>query len=196
MIGFFWGLVSGDMQTSLFIAIFFELFWLDLIPVGTFIPPHLTAAALAAMTLSSFLSFSQASQVVWLILACMPLAWLGAWMEGRLKERDSVNHNKLLNWARNDERRNGPASIVLRSLARSAALSGGTFFILVISIYWLFASILVAWPQLFSAISVEWEHLWVAATLGGLMALRLRRVYAVLGTGICLLALFSLWRPF
>jgi PTS system mannose-specific IIC component len=39
-------------------------------------------------------------------------------------------------------------------------------------------------------LGVTWAHLWVAASLGGLMALRLKRAYIILGAGIFLFALY------
>ncbi|MFW6005353.1 MAG: hypothetical protein ACOCPN_02640, partial [Desulfonatronovibrionaceae bacterium] len=37
--GFLIYLVTGEMFPAMYVAVFFELLWIDIIPAGTFIPP-------------------------------------------------------------------------------------------------------------------------------------------------------------
>lgn len=196
MVGLFWGAFTGDYTTSLYIAIFFELFWLDLIPAGTFIPPHLTAATFSALSLTTYFGMDHPARIMGVLFASMPLAWLGAKAEGWVRERDQNSYNKLLNWARNPKSPHVPGTLILSSLCRTFVMSGLTFYVAVLVLMFAFKAFLAMYPGLLASIDITWAHLWVAATMGGLMALRVKRAYAVLATGISLFVLFSLWRGF
>jgi len=196
VVGLFWGAFSGDYTTSLYIAIFFELFWLDLIPVGTYIPPHLTAATFSALALTTYFGLENPAQIMGFLFASMPLAWLGTKIEGFLREQEQGSYNKLLNWARNPESGNLPGALILRSSIRTFILSWITFFLAIIILKFVFQTLFDLYPGLLTSVDVKWTHLWVAATLGGVMALRLKRAYVILGIGISLFVLFTAWNRF
>lgn len=191
-IGFFWGLFTGDYLLSINVAIFFELFWLDLIPVGTFIPPHLTAATFAALTLTTCFHLAAPGQTMVILFACLPLAWLGAKLEGSLRENQRKSYNQLLNWARRPQEPCVPGQLILRSALFSFFGAWVTFFSTVFALH-----LLLEWGFVHSASSllvlgVSWPHLWIAASLGGVMALRLKRVYVLLLIGIGFVLFFSI----
>lgn len=192
VVGFFWGAVTGEFTTSLNISIFFELFWLDLIPVGTFIPPHLTAATFASLSLTTWFGLSNPTEILGVILASMPLAWLGTKVEEWIRDQERAGYNRLLHWARHSGDRSGPGILVLRSLARTFAVSWAFFLAAVLLLAFVFDTLFTLYPGALSAVDVQWAHLWGAATLGGLMALRLKRAYAVLATGVALFVIFTL----
>lgn len=196
VVGFFWGMATGEYTTSLYIAIFFELFWLDLIPAGTYIPPHLTAATFAALTLTTWFGLSDPGRIMLVLFASMPLAWLGTKVEGWLRDREQTGYNVLLNWARNPESPNLPGRLVLRALGRAVLMEWVTFLLAIIVLKQSFQLLFTMYPDFFKSIEVTWTHLWMAATLGGIMALRLKRAYVILATGIILFILFSLWPRF
>ncbi|WP_345782780.1 PTS sugar transporter subunit IIC [Pseudodesulfovibrio pelocollis] len=196
VIGLFWGLATGDVETSLCIAIFFELFWLDLIPVGTYIPPHLTVATFAALSLTTFFGLDHPGRILFVLFASMPLAWLGTRLEALLRERDQVNYNKLLTWVRNPDSPRLPSLIVMRSVGRTFVYSGLAFYAAMLVLVYFFEIFFSLNPSLFTKLGVTWPYLWVAATLGGLMALRVRRAYALLAAGIILFMFFTLWSRF
>jgi len=196
VIGVFWGAFTGDYTTSLYIAIFFELFWLDLIPAGTFIPPHLTAATFSALSLTTFFGLQDPSRIIAILFASMPLAWIGAKLDGWVRDSERGSYNKLLNWARNPKNPIVPGTLILRSLTRTFILSGLTFYVAILILKQLFQVFFTLYPGLLTSLDVKWAHLWIAATLGGLMALRLKRAYAVLATGITLFILFSFYSRF
>ena len=196
VVGLFWSAFTGDYTTSLYIAIFFELFWLDLIPVGTYIPPHLTAATFSALSLTTFFGLEHPARIMGVLFASMPLAWLGAKLETALRERERGSYNQLLTWARNPVSPNLPGSLILRSVSRTFFMSWLTFFVSILVLKYVFQAIFSLYPGVLASVDVTWPHLLIAATLGGLMSLRLKRAYVVLATGICLFALFVFWNRF
>gem|GEM_PF-4133623 len=108
------------MQTSLAIGIFFELFWLDLFPAGTFIPPHAPAATLASLALASRLGSAEPRQVLLALLLGLPMAWLGARMDQVRREFENRNYNRILQDARKPQDFR-PERVVLSGLAILAA---------------------------------------------------------------------------
>ncbi|NDV19196.1 hypothetical protein GO013_07155 [Pseudodesulfovibrio sp. JC047] len=196
VLGFFWGLWSGDLTTSLYIAIFFELLWLDLLPVGTFIPPHLTAASFAALSLTTYFGLEHPARIMGVLFASMPLAWLGTKVEMIIRDQEQVSYNQLLNWTRNPEKSNVPGTLIMKSMVRSFLYSGLSFLAAILLIKYCLQFIFSVYPGFLSSIDVTWTHLWVAASLGGLMALRVKRAYAILMVGMCLFVLFLVWSSF
>lgn len=196
MIGLFWGLFSGDLQTSLYISIFFELFWLDLIPAGTFIPPHLAACTFSALALTTWFQISNPSQIMIILFASMPLAWFGAQLEGMMRNRQRRYYNKILNWARKPMDPNVPGMIILRSILVMGAVSWIFFFLTILVFQQAFAILFNDFPHLILPLKIHWSHLWIAATLGGIMALRVKRAYVILTAGIGFVLFFSIWSVF
>jgi PTS system mannose-specific IIC component len=190
VVGFFWGAATGEYTTSLYIAIFFELFWLDLIPAGTYIPPQLTAATFAALTLTTWFGLNQPSRIMFVLFASMPLAWIGTKVEGWLREREQGSYNALLNWARNPGSKHLPGALILQSMVKGLFMSWVSFLAAILILKQGFELVFSAYPTIFSHLGVTWAHLWVAASLGGLMALRLKRAYVILATGVILFALY------
>lgn len=191
-IGFFWGILTNNFELSINVAIFFELFWLDLIPVGTFIPPHLTAATFAALALTTCFHLAAPGQMMVILFSCLPLAWLGAKLEGFLRERQRKSYNKLLNWARRPHESHIPGQLILRSAIFSLLGAWVVFFVTIFALH-----AVLEWSFVHSASSllvlgVRWPHLWIAASLGGVMALRLKRVYVLLLIGIGFVLFFSI----
>ncbi|WP_460139117.1 PTS sugar transporter subunit IIC [Salidesulfovibrio brasiliensis] len=196
VIGLFWALVTGRFETCMAVAIFFELFWLDLLPVGTFIPPHLTAAAFAALALTIWFDVVNASKVLIILFACMPLAWLGAQLEGVQRMREKKSYNLLLNWSRKPDRAELPGKLILRSALAYFSYSFVLFYLIMIVYVHGLEYLLPKLSPLLSGLKITWAHLLIAATLGGVMALRLRRAYAVLFVCAGLVLFFSFRHAF
>ncbi|QGY41136.1 hypothetical protein GM415_13700 [Pseudodesulfovibrio cashew] len=196
VIGLLWGLFTGDMTTSLYIAIFFELFWLDLIPVGTYIPPHLTAATLAALSLTTYFGLEHPARIMGILFACMPLAWLGAKAEGLLRDQERGGYNRLLNWSRDPASPVVPTQLILKALLRTFAVSWFLFLASTLVLKFTFETLFSLYPTFLTSVGITWPHLWVAAMLGGLMSLRLRRAYGVLMGGVTLIAIFMFFGRF
>ena len=130
------------------------------------------------------------------LFASMPLAWLGAKVEGMLREQERGSYNKLLTWTRNPLSSSLPSTLVFKSLIRTFVASSVVFYVSVLVLFFTFQTLFALKPGLLASIDITWAHLWVAATMGGLMALRLKRAYGVLATCITLVALFMLWPSF
>lgn len=187
VVGALWGAVTGDVASSLKIAVFFELFWLDNIPAGTYIPPHILAPTFAALALSTSFAFTEARQAMVIILACLPLARIGSWLEYSLRRWHNRGHNKLINWARRGKTgENVPGKLVLQSILRTFVTSWLFFWTSTLILHYILRIFFHKWGPLVAGVDMKWSFLWIAASLGGLLALRLRKAYAAFVFGVVL----------
>ncbi len=191
LVGLVWASITGEWATAMSIAIFFELGWLDQIPAGTYIPPHLTAATAAALALSSGLGLNLPGEVFVAILASIPLAWIGRRGEAALRERNSCIYNRSLLWAAVQDSTPFPERLIYRAMAWTFLTSLVGFFILILGIHFLLGLILPHIAALLAGLKVSWAHLWMGASIGGLLSLRIRRAYAVCAAAVVLIVLFT-----
>lgn len=192
MIGFLWGLVGGEWATTLSIAIFFELFWLDAIPAGTYIPPHLAACTVACLALTSRFGLTQPAQVLVPLFLSMPLAWLGTHVEQALREWQNRNYSFILQWARHSGDPSAPPRLVLRAVAVTAVVSW-LFFLACILILAVLADVLLdRFGTDLAGIRLTWAPLWITAGIGGLLSLRLRKAQALFAAGAAGVMIFVL----
>ncbi len=79
------GLVLGDLQTGLISGAFIELLWIDRLPVGSYLPPNDSVAAILAASASVIVGHQsgQASRelIVCSILFFLPFGYLGRQMD-------------------------------------------------------------------------------------------------------------------
>ena len=181
--GLCWGVATGDMTTAISVALFFELFWMDLIPAGTFLPPNMLAPTLGTLTLAAAHALSGPSQIVWVMLATMPLAGLGRHIEGALRAGQNANYTRLLKDVRGVDTFR-PEPMVRGALLRFMA-ANWLFFVLAVGLVgWGFDMLRPVVIDLSAWLPLQWWQLWFAASIGGLLSIRLRRGYVLLACGV------------
>lgn len=184
-----WGLLSGDLATAISISLFFELFWMDLIPAGTFIPPQMAASTLAALTLVEIYHLTAPPQAVLAIIACLPLAWLGTRIEAMERERQNRSYNELLRSSRGEMETFSPGALVRRSLVRMAVINWILFMVSSLTLVWLTGAALPLLQRHVVLLPVKWWHIWFGASLGGLLSIRFRSGYVLLAVAAAVMAL-------
>ncbi|BBD07579.1 PTS sugar transporter subunit IIC [Desulfovibrio ferrophilus] len=192
--GLVWGLLTGNVTLGVSVALVFELFWLDLIPAGTFIPPNAAAANLAALCLTTVFGFSNPAQVVFPILLAFPLAWISSRLEQAHRRRQDRGYNILQSWLRSERQGDyAPGRLIRRAITQTLTAYFLFFLLTMTSLValtsWLLAHGLLRPPsEMFS-----WGYLWIGATLGGMLALRVPGAYVILVLGACGVAMLSLF---
>lgn len=191
--GFVWGAVTGDMALALSLAVFYELFWLDLFPAGTYMPPNPLFPMLCVLTLSESLAAPGIVTLFLPVILTLPLAALGSFIEKRQREWQVSGYNRVvLSLRAGDNVGKAASRSVSASLAQLFAINCIVFWVTT-SLVVLAASALTAWqgqPLAFSYAS--WPLLWVIGAVGGMLSLRIRRNYILFtagGTGIALFLL-------
>lgn len=174
------------------VAVFYELFWLDLIPAGSFIPPHLAAGVTAALALATHFELTHPAQILVPLVLGMPLTWLGARLEGSLREWQNRDYSSVLQWARHPDESARPGRLVLRAVLTSALVQGLFFFACLLSLGVLTDLALHRFGPELAGSRLTWPPILLAAGLGGVLSLRLRRAQALFAVGVGLVILFSL----
>jgi len=192
--GLVWGLLTGDVGQAVSISLVFELLWLDLIPAGTFIPPNPAAANFAALSLVTIHGFSGASQSLFPILMGMPLAWLAAGMERMHRSWQNTAYNTMQVWLRAEHQGEYAPGLLVRRAVTQAAACYFLFFLVSLSVLTALSGMLLerGFLRLPSDL-LTWGTLWLWASLGGLMSLRVPRAYAVIASGALAMAVVSIF---
>lgn len=192
--GLLWGLMTGDVTFAVSVSLIFELFWLDLIPAGTFIPPNAAASNMAALALCAVFGLHEPSQVVFPVLLALPLAWVASRGEQILRRWQNTGYDSLQAWLHAGLAGDYHPGRLVRRAACQAAVAYLLFFLAGFAVLsaltgWLLSQGLLRPPSaMFS-----WPHLWITSSLGGLLALRVPGAYAVLVLGACLVAVAGLF---
>jgi PTS system mannose-specific IIC component len=111
------GLILGDPYTGLIAGAFIELFWIDRLPIGAYIPPNDTMAAIliTASSIESACLLGNISQglIALAVLIFIPLGILAQWMEIWI----SQGNEKLTRTAIDDAARGDIRSIARKHLS-------------------------------------------------------------------------------
>jgi len=196
VVGLCWGLFVGNLETSMYTAIFYELLWLDFIPVGTFIPPHMTAATFGALAFSSYFGLDSLPLVSLALAAGLPMAWLGSRLERTMRDRLNRSYGKVLLWVRKPVDLDVPGKLLMGTLV-SKILANWLFFVLATGVLSLLIRLaLDHYGAELASLKVSWSQLLIAASMGGLLALRLRNLYLAIGAGTVALGILRYFGMF
>jgi len=192
VIGLLWGLFVGQLETSLFIAVFYELLWLDFIPVGTFIPPNMCAASLTALAISSYFGLDSLPLIALPLALGLPMAWLGAKLERVMRDRLNRSYGGVLQWVRKPIDVGVPGRLLMGSLA-SKVLANWVFFLVGAGCAALITRFaLTHYGPFLASLKLSWSYLLIAASVGGLLALRLRSLYVSIAAGAVALGILRI----
>ncbi len=192
VIGLVWGLAFGNLTSCLYIAIFYELLWLDFIPVGTFIPPHMTAAAFTGLALATYFGLDSPPLVFLALIFGLPMAWLGAKLDRNLRDRLNRSYSAVLHWVRRPAGDDVPGKLVVRTLVGKLIVSWLFFLTGAGGLAVLLHFVLNQYAGFLAGLELSWKQLLIAASLGGLLSLRLRSLYLSVGVGAVALGFFRL----
>jgi PTS system mannose-specific IIC component len=123
------------------------------------------------------------------LVATLPLAYLGAWVEQRYRKRQNLSYNALIVWNRRGITQTyAPQRLVLRALLETFALNLALFALLAPLVLIVLRLIL---PWLPDGPQPTWPLLWTGAGIGAILALRLPRAYALAGASLTLGAILA-----
>lgn len=172
------------MATSLSLAVFYELFWLDLFPAGTYIPPNPLFPMFCILALVPELHSQDATTCFLPVMLTLPLAFAGAFLEKKHREWQASGYNRLLIRFRTAGDLGGAAAVSASiSLIELFIINFFAFF----CIAWLVSFImnaLILWqgkPLVFP--DASWSLLWIIGGIGGVLALRTKHSIAVFIAG-------------
>jgi PTS system mannose-specific IIC component len=186
VVGLLWGAATGQWELSLGTAVFFELFWLDLFPAGTYIPPNSVLATLMTLALAHHFGVRGPEGLLLPLICSLPLGLLGARVEYWQRRWQDATYNALLHWARRSARRSQrfyPEKLVLSSVLQYVTVHFVLFGFLLLALIWLLEGVQGRLSPV-EHLPLGWGHLWLLAAMGGINALRINKAYGLLAAGI------------
>ncbi|MFO7728517.1 MAG: PTS sugar transporter subunit IIC [Desulfonatronovibrio sp.] len=194
VIGFFISLLTGDVFPVMYIAVFFELLWIDIIPAGTFIPPNAIFCVVATIILVEIFTLESPSQIFPVMIATVPLAFLSSWLEGAQRAAQNRNYNMILQQSRKNADSFRPGAMIKTSALHLLLIY------LVLGISGIYALVLLLnMIHIYLPVNndLSWSHLLLTASLSALAALRIKKAYISLILGMIAVSagflLFSSW---
>ena len=192
IIGVLWSAFTGEWGMTMSLALFFELFWLDLMYVGTYIPPFSAMSLLMCVLLVDYFNITEVRQLPLPLLLSLPWALTGAAAERWMRQRQSMLYFNLVE--RGDAlRRFVPpgrifAKCVFKLMILQAVVFAGCY-----TIAENLGQLAVHWLGLPEFHWLNWGLIWtIGAAMGGFMALRTRRAYFVFAGAIACAVIYLL----
>ena len=177
VVGLVWAAFTGEWDMTIKLALFFELFWLDLMYVGTYIPPFSAMSLLMCLLLVDSFGITDVRQLPLPLLLSLPWALTGAAVERWMRQRQSMLYFILVERGEAARQYTVPGRIfaqcILKLMALQAIVFAGCY-----TITENLGQVAVNWVYLPVFSWLNWGLLWtLGAAMGGFMALRTRRAY-------------------
>lgn len=174
------------------IGVFFELFWLDTFPAGTYIPPQQTFAAFFCIIVADQLALSAPTTILPLLLLVLPLTSLMNQLEVWFRKRENLNYKKIILQVKNKGVPFRPETLVQGSILKTAGLNALACALCLGASLPAMGLILNVWPQTLPGLT--WGHLLTGALAAGFLSLRSKRVYGFAICGVVCLAILLLFQ--
>lgn len=187
------GLLLGEFDLAWKVGLFFELFWLDQFPAGTYLPSSGQAGACLAL---GALVYGHAHSPAAALLACLFGCVAGELLtvaENRLRLGNDHYHRLLMLWSMAPKRGVPPEWLLWRAVTRQAVVLGLVFAVLAGAAGFLFRTIIEQrWLDV-DDLGLAWWQVWLVASMGGVLGLRVRAVYKVAAVGVAIVLFFA-WK--
>lgn len=181
------GYLCNEIYAGLIIGAFIELLWVDRIPVGTYVPPNDSLAAITAVATAasagSALGGMTNELITLSVLLCVPLGTVAQRVDAYTFESNSViSGDAELSAGKGDA--DGLARAHFKAMARYFVIASGQ-----IMIYFLAGSLLLTWvypllpPPLLKALSITFFLLpviGVAVALNTINHLKTMQIFSAL----------------
>lgn len=183
------GFVTGHSDIALPLGVIFELFWLDVIPLGAVIPPVASLNFFLVFCLALVFDWHEPAQFVLPVLLTLPAAYVSAMLERWQYAHNNTMLEYLERWMQGRANGYSPSYIVARSLICTALLQGALFVLLFTACYSLLLTGVYKALAAMGQFPMSWVLFYGFAAIGAIVALRTRRAYALLALCIAVLLL-------
>ena len=188
VIGFAWWFCTGEYSPAVPLALFFELFWLDLFHIGGYIPPMGAFPYLVLLSLSARFAWVSPAALAFPLAAMLPLAYIVPYCESWQRDYQKGASTLLIRQARRNTPLGAlPARRVAFSILQQIAIALSLFVFVASLIWYIFSLETLDKKTGFIPLAVDWSVLYAIAAIGSLLSLRIKRAYIVFS--LCMTAL-------
>jgi len=152
----------------------------------------MTAAAFTGLALATYFGLDSPPLVFLALVFGLPMAWLGAKLDRNLRDRLNRSYSAVLHWVRRPAGDDVPGKLVVRTLVGKLIVSWLFFVTGAGGLAVLLHFVLNQYAGFLAGLELSWKQLLIAASLGGLLSLRLRSLYLSVGMGAVALGFFRL----
>lgn len=193
VIGFIWWLCTGEYMPALPLALFFELFWLDLFHIGGYIPPMGAFPYLLLLFLSTWFGWTTPAAFAFPLAATLPLAYVVSYLESRQRDYQKNASSLLVRHARRDTPLGAlPAQRIAISIVQQLVIALLLFMTAAAAGVAVFSLDVLGKKTAAIALNIDWPVLYAIAAIGSLLSLRIKRAYLVFALCMTVLLLFKL----
>lgn len=173
---------TGQLMPAVPLSLFFELFWLDLFPIGTYIPPMPAFPYLLLLTLSGLFGLQNPAELILPLALVMPTAYVVLLLEQKQRGLQKNASARLTCKAEQNQLVHIYAGRLI-TLSLLQQITGGlALFILAYGSAVFLLNTLGLPPAMGGEafpINLDWSILYFIAATGALLSLRIRRAYSV-----------------
>ena len=152
----------------------------------------MTAAAFTGLALATYFGLDSPPLVFLALVFGLPMAWLGAKLDRNLRDRLNRSYSSVLHWVRRPAGDDVPGRLIVRTLLGKLLVSWLFFLVGAGVLAVLLQFTLNQYSVLLLDVDLSWSQFLIAASLGGLLSLRLRSLYLSVGVGAVALGFFRL----
>lgn len=176
---------------ALALGIALELLWLDVLELGSVVPPFSGLAFLLLFPLAAHFGWNQPGPLLLPLILAMSAAYAGSFLEVRQRAVQNFLVDRLEAWRQGDGCGLSPGQAILRATLFRAF---GQFLLYAVCYSLIFSlfSVLHAWQAAPSLPFLTWPMVFAASLMGAILSLRTRQAYGVLLMGLGAIALL-LW---
>lgn len=177
-----WGLISGDWYVALGVGVFFELFTIDIIPVGTVVSPNALFPLFWIFCVSAALDIVHPAALGMVVLISLPLMQVGGYMEKRHRAWQIRSYTQVLDDFRKDRSLGTVAGKRIIHSMGQLFTANFLLFLLAGSFFYCFYAALAAVCGGIPLLPLEsWGIFWFIGVLGAFLAIRTKPGYAAFG---------------
>ena len=144
------------------------------------------------MTLVYVLDLNLTEDIFLAMILTIPLALFGSWLEGRQRMWQNKSYNQLLKRVRRGYQNEFyPEKLISKSILQILIVNFIFAYLSIHALIFIYEKIAPIWPR---NSFLAWPYLWIFASIGGILSLRIRRAYVVFFTGVLMAGVYLIFK--
>lgn len=187
ILGLLWALIFDQPVPALPLAVFFELFWLDRFPIGSYLPPFPAFSFMLLLALTDAYGWSSPQVVCFPLALSLPLAYVIPHIESYARKKQNASYDLLLATVGRDDFETVLSSVLRRAFFQQIIMAGALF----TAVYTMLHLFFVLNGDVVLSNTTTWLGIIAVGCLGAVMALRITVAYKAFILALATVAVFK-----